>query len=94
MTEFTFKLPDMEEPETYVMLPRSKAFHIAYYPKFQVEFYDLVKDCAQYIDKLHKVEDKILYTNHLSRIFIVRHKGEAMKLFKKLVTLYMKEKGR
>jgi hypothetical protein len=90
MSEHSFILPDIPNDIANPVLPRSKAFHIAYYPQHREDFYDIIKDCAVYIDKLKTVEDKIIYTNQLSRIFIVRHKGEAMKLFRKLVNLHMK----
>ena len=78
-----------DEADALLILPRTKAFHISYYPKYEPEFYDLMSDCARYIDKMTDVDEKITYTNHLSRIFIIRHKDEAMKLLKKLA----KKKG-
>lgn len=90
---FSFKL---DFPDDYAdpLLPRSKAFHIAFYPKYVPEFYDIVKECAELIDKLYKTEDRIMYTNQLSRIFIVRHKDEAMQLLKRLTKKYNHTKGR
>jgi hypothetical protein len=60
------------------------------YYKFEVEFYDTVKQCAEYIDKLQDTDLRIKYTKRLSKIFISRHKVNVMQLFRELVNLNMK----
>ncbi len=55
------------------------------YPKYEVEFFETVQKCAEYIDNIPRVEDKIFYSNELSKIFIVRHHNAAMKLLRELI---------
>lgn len=63
------------------------------YPKFEVEFYDVLKSCAEYIDKIQNTDDRIRYNKLLNKIFILRHRGSAMKLFRELVYLNAQPKG-
>jgi hypothetical protein len=64
-----------------------KLKQIDYYPKLEIEFFDVVKSCAEYIDKLNTVEDRLYYTKELNKIFVIRHKASLMQLFRKLVNL-------
>ena len=38
---------------------------IDYYPKYEVEFFDVVKDCAKMIDRLVDVDERIRQTKKL-----------------------------
>ena len=64
------------------------------YPKFEVEFFDVIKSCAEYIDKIHCVETRIKLNKELNKIFILRHKGSAMRMFMELVNSAMSQKRR
>lgn len=85
---------DLDTPEEMKPLPytlgksKSKSERIKqidYYPKFEVEFFDTVKDCAEYIDKLHGAEERLEYTKRLNKIFVSREKASVMNLFRELV---------
>jgi hypothetical protein len=62
-----------------------------YYPKYEEEFFDTVKDCASYIDRLYTVDEKINYNNRLNRIFIIRDRVSLMRLFRELANAKKKE---
>ena len=57
------------------------------YPKLEVEFYDIIYDCAEYIDKIQDIDTRVKMNKELSRVFVIRHKPSAMILFKLLVNL-------
>ena len=59
---------------------------IDYYPILEIEFFDVLKQCAENIDKLNDVEKRLKYTQRLNKIFVIRHKGSLMQLFRELVT--------
>lgn len=63
-----------------------------YYHKYEVEFYDMVNTCAQYIDKVSCPSDKLKFHKRLSKIFVIRHKGSVMSLFRELIN-YNATKG-
>ena len=52
------------------------------YPKFETEFYDVIKDCAEYIDGVIDIDLKLKLNKRLNKIFIIRHRGLAMAMFK------------
>lgn len=56
-----------------------------YYPKYEAEFYEVVAKCAEYIDKIRDVDQKIKYSNDLNRIFILRRRDLVMRVFRELV---------
>jgi hypothetical protein len=62
------------------------------YPKFEIEFYDVVKSCAEYIDKIQNTDTRIKYHKELSKIFVIRHKASAMRLFRELVNMALNKK--
>lgn len=51
------------------------------YEKYDSDFYDMVRSCAELIDKLTSLESRIKYTNNLNKIFIIKHKGLATNLY-------------
>jgi hypothetical protein len=55
------------------------------YPKYEVEFYEVVADCAKYIDKIQDTELRLKMHKDLSKIFVLRHRVSAMRLFRELV---------
>lgn len=57
------------------------------YPVFDEEFFDLVKSCASYIESLKCKTTKKKLHKELSKIFVIRHKGSALRLFRELVNL-------
>lgn len=83
-----YRLKKPKEKVERVRLPNS-------YPKYEVEFYDVIRTCAEYIDKIHDIDKRIKYNKDLNRIFIIRHRGAAMRLFKELfnVTIGQGEKN-
>lgn len=88
----SFILDDTESPVKplpYTLGKRSKGERITQpdtYSKFETEFYDVVKDCAKYIDKLNSIEDKIKYSRKLNKIFVLKEKMLLMRLFRELAT--------
>ena len=84
--EETPKYPRVPQGRKRINLP-------AYYPKYEPEFYDTVQKCAEYIDKLPRVEKKIYYTKELSKVFIVRHRGAVMKLFRDIINELHRKEG-
>lgn len=85
---------DLDTPEEMKPLPytlgksKSKSDRIKqidYYPKFEVEFFDVVKSCAEYIDKLLDANERLEYTKRLNKIFVSRNKPNLMNLFRDLV---------
>lgn len=96
----TFILSDTSEPE-HRPIPsslgkRKKKYHGSvtlpdYYPKYETEFYDVVSSCAEYIDKIKCAETRLKFHKRLSKIFVIRHKGSAMALFRDLVNNAIKE---
>jgi hypothetical protein len=54
------------------------------YPKYEEDFFDTLKSCAGYIDQLGTVELKIKYNKELNKIFLIRHHGSLMRLFRDL----------
>lgn len=54
------------------------------YMKFDESFYDDVKSCAEYIERLESVNEKIKYSKRLNKIFLLKHRGSALRLFKEL----------
>lgn len=56
-----------------------------YCPKFEPEFFDVVKDCAAYINRNNSVEERVTLNNRLNRIFILRDRASLMRLFRDLV---------
>lgn len=63
------------------------------YPKFEIEFFDVIKSCAEYIDKISDRDTRTKYHKQLSKIFVIRHKASAMILFKELVTIQLQKGG-
>lgn len=60
------------------------------YPKYELEFYETIQTCGEYIDKLSSVEERVKYHKELNKIFLIRHRGSAMKLFRELYNLTIK----
>lgn len=88
---------DLDKPDELMPLslglgtrPRDKKpekiKQIDYYPKFEVEFFDTVKDCAERIDKISDLNERLEYTKRLNKIFVIRHKPSLMNLFRELVS--------
>lgn len=75
-----YSLPRPRNKKERVKLPDN-------YPKFEVEFYDVIKSCAEYIDKINCLVTRVKYNKELNKIFIIRHRGSAMRLFKELFDL-------
>lgn len=90
---FTIDLEEGEKhqkPLPYVLKTKNKSGRVKLattYPKFEIEFFDTIKSCAQYIDEIVDLQTRIKYTNDLNKIFIIRHHGTAMKLFRELLNL-------
>jgi hypothetical protein len=88
--------PDNSKPLPYLVKPKRKNGRLDWYkvsdhyPKFEIEFFDIIKDCAKYIDDIESLESRVKYNKQLNKVFIIRHRGLAMRLFKELVTLKMK----
>lgn len=77
-------------PSTMVK-KREKINQIDYYPKFEVEFFDVVKDCAKMIDRLVDVDERIKHTKRLNKIFVMRDKMLLMQMFRDLVMKPIKD---
>jgi hypothetical protein len=95
--EHSFKI-DLDEPEVIKPLPykvigynrtkkSERLFLPDHYEKVEIEFFDIVKECAEYIDKIHDVNLRTKYHKDLSKIFVLRHKPTIMRLFRELVNL-------
>ena len=61
------------------------------YHKYECEFFDIIKSCAQYIDKLDTVDKKCEMNKKLTRIFISRHTGAAMQFFRDLFRMLQEQ---
>ncbi len=61
------------------------------YPKYELEFYDLLLVCVDYMEKIEDVGVKVKFNNQLNRVFIVRQRGPLMKLFRDLYNYTLKE---
>lgn len=61
------------------------------YPKHEEEFFDIIKDCAKGIDTLTCTDTRIKLNKKLNKIFINRHKGNAMALFKELFLITLNQ---
>lgn len=75
---------DNFRPLVYVDKNKKRIFLEEIYHKYEVEFYDVVKDCAKMIDEIEDYETRLKYHQDLSRIFVIRHKTSLMRLFSKL----------
>lgn len=62
----------------------------AHYLKFETEFFDTVKECAELIDKLIGADERLKYSRMLNRVFVRRSKLDLMILYRQLITLAMK----
>jgi len=70
--------------------PRSeRIFQPLQYPKFETEFFDVIKDCAVYIDKLPDSNLRLRYTKRMNRVFVERDRSLAMRLFRELVNEFL-----
>lgn len=58
--------------------------HSIIYPKFEVEFFDVVKTCAEHIDRINCVTTRLARTDQLNFAFARRDKKLVMSLFKEL----------
>ena len=55
------------------------------YEKCNSYFYDTIRACALEIDRLGSVEKKILFTEKLDTVFILKNYTIALKFYKELV---------
>lgn len=87
---------DLDAPDNSKPLPSSKPWPknrqdwlkvSPVYVKYEEEFYDVIKDCAKGIDKVTDVELRLKLNKRLNKIFIIRQRGAAMKLYKELYNI-------
>lgn len=60
------------------------------YPKFELEFFETVAECAELIDKISDQNIRLKYHNDLNKIFVQRNKQTVMRLFRELVNFAIK----
>jgi hypothetical protein len=79
--------PSRPVPPVRVGKNRQRVTLPDFYPKYELEFFETVAVCADYIDKISDVNVRLKFHNDLNRIFILRHKPTLMRLFRDLVNL-------
>lgn len=95
--EHSFVLDNLEvsakplPPSIKIRRRKEKINQPDYYIKYEVEFFDVVKDCAKMIDNLVDVEERIRLSKRLNKIFVLRDKMLVMKLFRDIVMKPVKE---